>query len=669
LGVHEFLDLTQNLLRFKIVNRKNIKRLFVIACVGVLCICLHPYRTLSSEVSLFQRQQQLISMAATTSNTATIYVSPLGQDTNPGTQKSPVRSLTRAQVLARKAVSQKRNVLVYLRGGRYELSAPLRFDQNDTLGNQQVTYAAYPGDKPVLSGGEPIRNWQSASGGLFTAKVGSQFRQLYINGRPATRARFPNQDQYLRLRHWYFESNIPVTSVSKANRVIVAEARDLQGVEIPTDGSAEMVIQRDWAQVRLRIQALRIAGISAIFSFKQPESDLAFDAPYPYKYQKQSYHLENSFSFLDAPGEWFLDKQNNLSYKPRSGESVSKLNAIAPKLETLIEVTGTASQPVQNLELRGLTFTDTTWVQPSQFGRVGHFGPVSEAAPVQGRARATLPSTVTVRYAKNFKFQFNRIQNSGGNGIILGVGVENSLISGNVVQDTAAAGIVLANLPVLMPNVYHFNDDRRPQVCAPRIAQVTGPLPPEFIVRKNQVSNNFITRVGRDYPDNSGIIAAYIADTKIEHNQLVDMPYSGIAVGWAVTEIETGQRNNLIRANDISRVMRLMTDGGGIYHVSASPGTRIMGNYVHDLRLSPWPARRVFGGIFLDMGTKGVTVADNVILNFQTDSSKGPHDLTIPIASNAKKEHNVIRNNEGRSSKVISEAGLQPAFRGIRPQP
>jgi hypothetical protein len=649
------------------VIRKNIKRFFVIVCVGVLCICLHPYQALSSNVSLFQRRQQLISMTAT-SNAVTIYVSPLGKDTNPGTQKSPVRSLIRAQILARKAVTQKQNVLVYLRGGRYELSAPLRFDQNDTLGNQQVTYAAYPGEKPVLSGGEPIKNWQRAPGGLLTTKVGYQFRQLYINGRPTIRARFPNQDKYLRLRHWYFDSNAPVTSVSKADRVIVTEARDIQGVEIPADGSAEMVIQRDWAQVRFRIQSLRIASISAIFTFKQPETDLAFDALFPYKYQNQSYHLENSLSFLDVPGEWFLDKQNNLFYKPRSGETVRTLKAIAPRLDTLIEVVGTASQPVQNLELRGLTFTDTTWNQPSLYGRVGHFGPVSEASPVQGRAKATLPSTVTARYAKNFKFQFNYIQNSGGSGIMLGVGVENSIISGNVIQDIAASGIILANLPVLMPNVHHFNDDARPQACNSPIAQVTGPLPPEYIVRKNLVSNNFITRVGRDYPDNAGITAAYVADTTIEHNHLVDMPYSGISVGWAVTEIETGQRNNLIRANDISRVMKLMTDGGGIYHASASPGTRIISNYIHDLRPSPWAARRVLGGIFLDMGTKGVTVTDNVILNFKAEPSKSPHDLIVPIAFNSKKEHNKIRNNEGSSSKVIAEAGLQQGFRGIRPQ-
>ena len=55
------------------------------------------------------------------------FVSPTGDDANPGTQDQPFATLQRAQQAAR----QKRGD-VFLRGGTYYLSAPLVFTAQDS---------------------------------------------------------------------------------------------------------------------------------------------------------------------------------------------------------------------------------------------------------------------------------------------------------------------------------------------------------------------------------------------------------------------------------------------------------------------------------------------------------------------------------------------------------
>jgi hypothetical protein len=633
----------------------------VILFFSILLLVLLPFNPAPIDSNL-----GLQSIRLGQANTVTLYVAPNGDDANPGSLNAPVASLGQAQILARQVIARQQSVLVYVRGGRYELSQPLKFDQRDSATSpiQKVTYAAYPGERPVLSGGVPIKNWQAAENGLYRAPVNFKFRQLYVNGRPAVRARFPNREQYLRLRHWYASPQSSPQNTSPNDRVLIAEAKDLANVQLAPNGETEIVIQRDWAQDRLRIATLQVSGDQAKITVREPEREVAFGSPYPFKYPKQAYHLENSLSFLDAPGEWFLDAQGNTFYKPQAGESLTNASVIAPRLETLVDIQGTPEQPIRNLEFRGLSFTDTTWLQPSLTGRVGFQGPTAYVGSNQTIRQTALTGTVRAQYVTQFNFERNRISNSGGNGLILGIGVQNSQITGNVIRDIAASGVVLGEPTTIDPQVYQQENKSYGRSL---FENMSGKLPAAGQIKGNTVSNNFITRIGLDYADNLGIFGAYLADTKIVHNHLVDMPYSGIGIGWGWTEAETDQRNNLIESNDVSRTMQLLTDGGSIYHLSASPKTEITQNYIHNMRLSPWPVRRVMAGIMLDFGSHGLSVSGNVIQNIQLETAKSPNDLVIPILLNiVKKELNTVRENEGNSSTTILAAGLEPRYKDIK---
>ena len=55
-------------------------------------------------------------------------------------------------------------------------------------------YMAYPGEKPVITGGRRISGWTPWRYGVYKANThGLQSRQLYVNGQPRIRARTPNE--------------------------------------------------------------------------------------------------------------------------------------------------------------------------------------------------------------------------------------------------------------------------------------------------------------------------------------------------------------------------------------------------------------------------------------------------------------------------------------------
>lgn len=98
-----------------------------------------------------------------------IYVSPSGNDANSGTASSPFRTIVRAQEEIRRFRNEGHtgNRFVYLRGGVYELAAPVYFGYLDggDLG-YSVTYLPSTGENVTISGGRKLTHWTEASPGI-----------------------------------------------------------------------------------------------------------------------------------------------------------------------------------------------------------------------------------------------------------------------------------------------------------------------------------------------------------------------------------------------------------------------------------------------------------------------------------------------------------------------
>ena len=502
-----------------------------------------------------------------------------------------------------------------LQDGLYPLAAPIFL----TSSNSTLTIEAAPGAHPTLSGAIAITNWIKATkkiSGLppaaydkvWTADIPTingcplEFRQLWINDHKAIRAREPNTGSLTHLVAW-----------DKTNHLATISTTALAGMKNPA--RLEMVIDQVWEIAILRVQSIKIKGPNAILAFKEPESTIEFQHPWPpvtvsAKYQAPFY-LANAIEFLDQPGEWFEDlPHGKIYYWPCEGEDMTRATAFAPATETLVRIEGTLNHPVENIHFKGITFSHTTWLRPSQQGHVPlqagmYLLDAKKLSPKGTPYHPGLdnlawigrpPAAVSVKYASNITFENCTFEHLASVGLDFESGTHNDLVQNCIFQDIGGNGLQLGkfsdtNVETHVP--YNPSDVR--EVCA-----------------NESISNNRISDCGAEDWGCVGIAIGYAHDISIAHNEISNLPYTGISVGWGWTKMTNALRNNLIFANRIHHIGQRLGDLGGIYTLSAQPGTVIAENSISDIVPSPYvPDPQHWYYLYLDEGSSQITVRDN----------------------------------------------------------
>ena len=555
----------------------------------------------------------------------TLWIAPTGDDTHAGSESDPLASVAAAWEKFRDrpttaTSAEPDHLQLILRGGLYPLSQPLTFHAPDfTAGTASVTIAAAPGEHPVLSGGRIIGGWEKmkknipglpaqARGQVWQTdapKINGQIlrcRQLWVNDVKAIRAREPNGVNLARLVCW-----------NKTNQVAVIPSTALAGVENP--GQLEMIVDQVWEIANLRVAKIRRAGTNAFLTFRSPESRLEFGHPWPPVIVTTNYHapffLANALEFLDTPGEWFEDvAAGKIYYWPRAGEDPATATIIAPLLETLVKIEGTASQRVTNLTFQDITFSHTGWQRPAEAGHVplqaGMF--LLDAKKLSPRGTSyhpgldnlawigRPPAAVRLENSSHIAFEHCTFSHLAAGGVEVASGAEDDLISRCTFRDVGGNGIQLGtfsatNVETHVP--YRPADER--EIC-----------------QREKILNNLFTDCGNEDWGCVGIAVGYAREITIAHNELCELPYTGISVGWGWTKMTNVARDHFIFANYIHHVGRKLGDLGGIYTLSAQPGTVIAENVIADLAPSPFvsdPQHWFY--LYLDEGSSGITVRDN----------------------------------------------------------
>ncbi|NLC72083.1 MAG: right-handed parallel beta-helix repeat-containing protein [Desulfuromonadaceae bacterium] len=588
------------------------------------------------------------------------HVSPLGDDNNPGTESRPFRTIEKARRAVRETNrTMSGDISVYLHGGVYVLPATLRFDADDSGFNGfKVIYRAFPGERPVLSGGRPITGWRSVGEGIYKAQVGAmRFRQLYVNGRRAVRARTPNEGNYYRIREWNSEERkIGIAGDQIGNWERLHEVEFVHQKIMCINFMRIDSFSSSWSGI-LKEQVKKVLNRTGVFSYPsaagmayvvpaEPERTRTFqDQVFPYGAAGQAFHFENAYEFLDVEGEWYLNTQTGeLFYKARRGEEMSTAVVIAPVLETLATITGTLDAPVRNLQFHGLTFEHTNWLLPSDEGYISDGGSglaLTKRLPT-GQAEAQMtsypgirpPAGIHLEAAVNTRFERNIFRHMGAGGVVLYSGTRDTVLEGNVFTGISGNGLAVDM------NLEGNPEDKR------KISQ------------REVIRNNYFCRVSLDA--GVAIHAGYPEAITIEHNEVTDVPYIGILVGWGWSLENNAMKNNIIRYNRVWNVMNLLADGGGIYTLSKQPGTIIAENFIFDIEHSPTaPLNMPIGGIYLDQGSDFIAVHDNVFKNVPVKIHLN-NEGSPPVGSN-----NVFFNNDKMHSSVIDGSGLQPEYKDI----
>lgn len=603
-------------------------------------------------------------------NAAEIWVATNGNDANTGTKQSPKRTIGAALRQARelrrlKDPSIQGGIHILVEEGEYVLDEPIfvRPEDSGTADSPTIIENA-PGAKPAISGGVSIANWRkelrhitglpaSAQKHVLVADVpqtgeGSLlFRQLWVNGIKAIRAREANTD----------EEMSRILDVDKQKQEIWIPVPQ---TGLPADaGQMEMVIHQMWCIANLRIKSIRKEGNKAVLSFYQPESRIEFEHPWPppvidkeHKMNGNSaFYLTNSIAFLDRPGEWYEDvKTGKLYYWPRKGENMQTAWVVAPSLEKLVQVEGTIDRPVSYVFFKGLKFEYSTWLRPSLQGHVplqaGMYlldayklkpKGTPEKSGLENQAWVGRPAAaIEVSYANHTGFKGCTFTHLASTGLDYVKGTHDDEITGNLFTDIGGTAILTgtfsdegfeAHLP------YNPRDGR--EICT-----------------NESVNNNLIYNVTNEDWGCVGIGAGYVKGIKIVHNEVFDVSYTGISVGWGWTKAANCMSGNLIRGNKIHHYARHMYDVAGIYTLSVQPNTLIDSNYVDDIyKVSYAHDPKHWFYLYTDEGSSYITLKNN-----WCPSEK--------FLKNANGPGNVWENNGPQVSDAIkSSAGLQEQYR------
>lgn len=594
-----------------------------------------------------------------------IWISPKGSDFNDGTRQSPKATLTSALRQAREWRRTEDNriqggITIYMEGGTYAFHEPVFIRPEDSGTKESPTIIRSVGDeKVILSGGISINGWKK-QGKVWVADVPVfngrplDFRQLWVNGKKAVRARDVED----------FEKMNRICSVDEKNEILYVPAVSIRRL-IDNKGNlkakyAEMVLHQMWCVANLRIRSVEVQGDSAAIRFHQPESRIQFEHLWPRPMvttdgHNSAFYLTNARELQDVPGEWYHDMDaRKVYYYPREGEKMQEAEVIVPAVETLVRVEGTVDRPVCHIRFEKITFSYTTWMRPSEKGHVplqagmyltdgyridpkmqrNYLNHLLDNQGWLGRPAAA----VRVVAAKQIDFERCRFEHLGSTGLDYEEAVQGGVVRGCLFRDIAGNGLLVGSFsPAAHETHLPYDPADRREVCT-----------------QQHINNCYFTEIGNEDWGCLAIAAGYVGDVNIEHNEISEVPYSGISLGWGWTQTVNCMRNNRVHANLIHHYAKHMYDVAGIYTLGSQPKSYVTENCVHSIYKPGYvhdPNHWFY--LYTDEGSSFITVRDN-----WTEGEK--------YLQNANGPGNVWENNGPKVDNDVRErAGLEAGYKDL----
>jgi hypothetical protein len=629
----------------------------------------------------------------------TYYISPTGSDSNSGTSiSSPFATIDRARrVVETVNRNMTGNIVVYLLGGTYALRSTIAFTSRDSgLNGHQILYEAYPGQKPVLSGGTQVKGWTQYRGSIYKAhlKRANKLRSLYVNGHRAVMdsKTITSQGCWGTYKVTAGQASWAWISGSQADGVQF-NASDFPQVS-SNISDVEMSTNSTWNQVITTVRGTTTSGAYTVAELQQPYGAIAEQVSYGAGFHcggGTPVTIYNTFSLLNTPGQFYFDRAaQTLYYDALPGENMSTATVIAPNdnLNTLLRIEGTStSNRVQNLTFSGLTFAYSDWNLENvagSYGKASVQGDTVSIAFADGnwhndvyRSIDTIPAAVMVDNSRNITFTRNVFEHIGDDGLAERNDVINSQTLGNQFNDIGGSAFSIDH-----PQHVYIGDGGTHEKFAPGVEGACI----NDVFKDNVTLNTAVLFLGH-----AAVAAFFVNRFDFEHNVIQNTPYNGLSMGWGWHNFNgagdsvlpgkptTVAGNNTVSYNNFFDTVQTLTDTGAIYTLGAQPNTVMTNNYIKGV-----PNHGKSEGIHLDEGSAGITITNTVInvspgsLTVSASNCCEQTNLTIkntystngsintPIANNSTEDTPLVYTNADwppAALNIIQSAGLEAAYR------
>ena len=547
----------------------------------------------------------LFIVASAQAQFATYYVSPGGNDSRgDGSLGNPWQTIGKARDYIHTSGAsyyQNDDIVVYLRGGRYQLTSTLTFSTVNSGGNgQYIVYESYPGETAILSGGKQVTGWTQVPGQPYwvasvptNAGFAGYFRQLYVNGVRAERAR----SDWIQGANYYYDPNTAQTcdgisfaptaglkAYSNINDLRLLHAETFKVDEFPvtgittnsTNGLIQVALQQPYCQARYSYPSGPMISTNLFAATNY-------------------WMIVNAFEELDEPGEWCLNRATQqVYYYPYSFENMTNALVYAPVLETLVSVSGSdVNTKVTNLRFQNLTFEHGNWFFPRDYYIGGTQAEILfNGAPPNGSIGYSyeVPGQIKLVNSSGIQFIGNTIQHLGSCGIQPYDGARDTLIQGNLFYDLTGAAVLGG----------HWVSGG--QLCSNTV-----------------VADNVIRDIGQDFMAGTLVDNLKHNGFQVLRNDMADVQYMGFHQRNQISALPAGgQGGTVVASNRIALTLMGarygVGDGGAIYSYGVWPNSFVRNNDIYNLN-EPSGITYFVKGVYQDNFSYGWTWASNVIRN------------------------------------------------------
>ncbi|MFC1762470.1 right-handed parallel beta-helix repeat-containing protein [Planctomycetota bacterium] len=537
-----------------------------------------------------------------------IYVSDTSGAQADGSLEKPYGSLSIAVKAARalRKAGHTEPIKIILRNGRYQLNQTLvlgledgapvssqaakleKYGAGDVTGAAYLTFAAYPGEYPVVSAGVPVTGWTRLGSALVELPFAAKGK-VWVADMPEGMDRFNTLfDAQGRLQRARDDVGFKPTAAGTATKLHFppGKLRDWDNME-----DVEIFV-RPYRLWTINMLPLKSVDTSTHVATTAKAATYTL-SPLKKMPTANTVWVENVLDHLDKPGEWVVNTKTRKIYVwPRdTAADGSPRGILAPSTSELIRVEGKINYdgptdvPVKGIAFHGLTFTHgdrKAWWEYEQREGWGlqHDWDMFDSPTAMLRFRgAETCQVVQCRFVQG-----------GGSGLRFDLHAQRNRVIDCEFEYLGEAGLLLAGYGPGSKDVNKHNDIINNHIH--HFSEIMWHSPGIWAWQSgyNRIKNNHIhhnnyssvlltCRIKPNRNANSeGGRTVRRAELPNRAKQDVNATYEG----WKRREPYLHSRHNRVEYNEITHAWQKMGDGNAIYVSGAGSGNIVRYNYIHD---------------------------------------------------------------------------------------